>query len=49
MGKGWESLGLLRGFSLNETRCVVGPVRGGRGGVTGKKRWTHICVCVWSL
>lgn len=30
-GKGWESLGLLRGFSLNETRCVVGPVRGGIG------------------
>lgn len=29
--KGWESLGLLRGFSLNETRCVVGPVRGGIG------------------
>ena len=27
--KGWESLGLLQGFSLNETRCVVGPVRGG--------------------
>lgn len=28
-GEGWERLGLLRGFSLNETRCVVGPVRGG--------------------
>lgn len=28
-GEGRESLGLLWGFSLNETRCVVGPVRGG--------------------
>lgn len=45
MGKGWESLGLLRGFILNETRCVVGPVRGGRGGYW-EKRWTRVRVCV---
>lgn len=37
MGEGWGSLGLLRGFGLNETRCVVGP---------GKRRGGGVCVCV---
>ena len=41
--KGWECLGLLQGFSLNETRCVVGPVRG----ALGKKMGGHVCVNLW--
>lgn len=31
-GRGGRALGLLRGLGLNETRCVVGPRKGGSSG-----------------